>query len=391
MEHDVCRVFRMEHRLAMHDNTHLQNTDQAKNAAPRAPRTKERFPYFKFYPRDWLDATRNMTLEERGAYIDIIALTMEQEGGLRDDDKWIAHNLHIGTRKWRPMKARLIEAGKIRLEGGLIIQERCLKELEILLGQRRTKVETALNRESTKRENFKKPNENNESSSTDVPLRALATDSDLDLEVKDSSSLRSDSAATASPAGTASDDRPADKLVWGPCAEWMIKKTGKPDRTCKSLIGKWLKVVTHAELLAAFRSCREADADPGAYIGAIVSRAERVLLESCRRENGRLVVVNGFRAEIETILAGRDLQRSLDLINGKIGQAVVGVELEARVRSLAIEMVDRTAEQDRRYLAAAAQRAAESRPQPQRKHKLSESARALLAEGPIRPREEATA
>lgn len=158
---------------------------------------------------------------------------------------------------------------------------------------------------------------------------------------KKESSLRSDS-PPATPDGELplDDEATPDRLIWGNCAKWMAKKTGKTDKQVKSLIGRWLKVVTHAELHAAFRACRAAGADPETYISAIVFRAEKIAMESCRRENGRLVAVNGFRQELETLLQGRDLSRTLDRVNGSIPQHVVGLDLEAKVRSEVIKLVD---------------------------------------------------
>lgn len=158
---------------------------------------------------------------------------------------------------------------------------------------------------------------------------------------KKESSLRSDS-PPAAPDGELplGDDMTPERRIWGRGAEWLARKTGKSDRDVKRMIGKWAKVVTYAELLAAFESCHAAGADPIPYISAIVYRAEKVAMEKCRRENGRLVVVNGFRQELETLLAGRDLERSLDRINGNIRQHVVGPELEAKVRSEIIRLVD---------------------------------------------------
>jgi uncharacterized protein YdaU (DUF1376 family) len=140
--------------------------------------TKARFPYFKFYPRDWLEATRSMSLEQRGAYIDLICILMEMEGHLRDDDRWISHQMHVSTRKWKAVKTDLIEHKKIRISDGLIIQERCLKELDSLLAQSRTRAESATNRERTKRENRENINEFNDASGTVAPLRARDSDSD---------------------------------------------------------------------------------------------------------------------------------------------------------------------------------------------------------------------
>lgn len=146
--------------------------------------TKARFPYFKFYPRDWLEATRSMSLEQRGAYIDLICILMEMEGHLRDDDRWISHQMHISTRKWKAVKTDLVEHKKIRIEGDLIVQERCLKELDLLMARSRTGSESATNRERTKRENRENINEFNDANGTVVPLRARDSDSDSEEERK---------------------------------------------------------------------------------------------------------------------------------------------------------------------------------------------------------------
>lgn len=154
---------------------------------------KHRFPYFKFYPRDWLESTRELTLEQRGAYIDLICILMEMEGHLADNDKWISHQMHVNPRKWKAMKQGLIEHEKIAIQDGQITNDRCLKELSALMDQRRNMSDSAVKRERTKRETSvkhpgnideesKKTNEINEHDTTAVPLRARASDKDSDLE-----------------------------------------------------------------------------------------------------------------------------------------------------------------------------------------------------------------
>lgn len=160
-------------------------------AAPKGP--KQRFPFFKFYPRDWLEATRNMTLEARGAYIDLICILMELEGHLADDDKWISYQMHVSPRKWRALKFDLVKHEKISLQDGCIVNERCLKELDALMAQRQNLSGSAVKRERAKREtlvkhpgnndeNSEKLNENNGCDTTAVPLRARVLDTDIDLD-----------------------------------------------------------------------------------------------------------------------------------------------------------------------------------------------------------------
>lgn len=174
-----------------------------------------------------------------------------------------------------------------------------------------------------------------------------------DLRKKEEPSLRSGPASL----GQDQDDGSpvdSDKLVWGKGAEWLSSASGIAAAKLKPIIGKWLKVLTHDELLHAMRGAAKAKTgDPIAYIGAFVASAKQAE-HSVRRENGRIVVMNGFKAELEELLAGRDLQRSLDLIAGKIPIGIAGIELETKVRSQVIEMVEKVADQDRRYAKAAA-------------------------------------
>lgn len=175
------------HNSANYDQL-LSELDE--NTAPaKTSSRKGRFPFFKFYPRDWLESTRHMTLEERGAYIDVICILMEMEGHLASDDDWMRHQLHIPKQRWRKMKARLIEHDKIRVEDGKIVNDRCVKELADLMGKREQnskniekrwkKVREKSEESSKKVETFsaefsEKVNENNDGDDTNVSLRALA-------------------------------------------------------------------------------------------------------------------------------------------------------------------------------------------------------------------------
>ena len=113
--------------------------------------TKRAHPWFKFYPADYFNATRGLSAEERGVYADIIVMQMMYAGNTPDDPKWMAHQMHISTRKWTTIRHRLIEHGKIKSEGGMIIQDRCLRELDELLEKRKNIGNAAVAREAGKR------------------------------------------------------------------------------------------------------------------------------------------------------------------------------------------------------------------------------------------------
>lgn len=67
-----------------------------------------------FSPDEWLAGTRDLTLEERGAYWDICALMYSRGGPVADEEAWMARTLGCDVRRWRRIRARLIELGKLR-------------------------------------------------------------------------------------------------------------------------------------------------------------------------------------------------------------------------------------------------------------------------------------
>lgn len=134
-------------------------------------------PWYKRNARDFYEGTRRLTLEQRGAYTDLIDLIYIHDGDVPDDDDWIAHALHISRRKWRVIRAALMAAGKIASVDGQITNSRAVIELEErrrrreinrenALGQRRFETGSRVVRSGTSNEptpnSSKKINKNNE-------------------------------------------------------------------------------------------------------------------------------------------------------------------------------------------------------------------------------------
>lgn len=80
---------------------------------PRKRKSHEIDPWYKRYARDFHEGTRELTLEERGAYSDIIDLIFMAGGPIKDDDGRISHKLCIHINKWRSLRKRLIAKGKL--------------------------------------------------------------------------------------------------------------------------------------------------------------------------------------------------------------------------------------------------------------------------------------
>lgn len=115
-------------------------------------------PWFRFDCRAWLDGTRALPPDVRGLYVDVLAIMYDRDGPIRDDDRWIAHQLHVSPRKWRAVRDVLVACGKLAVRDGTLINVRTQSELEQRAKQRRTNAENGANRARTDDENCEKPN-----------------------------------------------------------------------------------------------------------------------------------------------------------------------------------------------------------------------------------------
>lgn len=87
-------------------------------------------PWFKFYPSDWLNGTRGLSLEERGAYMTLIALMYDQQGAIPDDERWMCGALDCDVRVWRRLRDKLCRYGKIVPNSdGFLVNRRVLEEV----------------------------------------------------------------------------------------------------------------------------------------------------------------------------------------------------------------------------------------------------------------------
>jgi uncharacterized protein YdaU (DUF1376 family) len=88
-----------------------------------------RLRWYKRDPRAALTGMRKLTLEERGAYNTILELIYINDGALEDDSRVICGELCCNARRWRRLKARLLELGKIYVHAGTLRNERADDEV----------------------------------------------------------------------------------------------------------------------------------------------------------------------------------------------------------------------------------------------------------------------
>lgn len=86
-------------------------------------------PYYPRYPRDFLEGTAGLPFELKGAYGLILDLIyMMGNRGLPDDPHFISGHLGMSVRKWNVIREKLIAAGKIEADLGIISNKRADKE-----------------------------------------------------------------------------------------------------------------------------------------------------------------------------------------------------------------------------------------------------------------------
>ncbi len=127
-------------------------------------------PYYKRYPRDFIEGTIGMPFEMKAAYGLILDLIYMQGGTLPDDSRYISGLLGCSVKKWNALRALLLDAGKIEVRGEHLGNLRADKELETL-GKLQDK----------QRENRSRPNKNK----TLPSPRLDHTEPDTDTEVRE--------------------------------------------------------------------------------------------------------------------------------------------------------------------------------------------------------------
>lgn len=86
-------------------------------------------PWYKRYPSDFISGTLRMSLEEKGALSMVLDLIYDRGGPIPDDPQWVARVCGCSTRKWKKIKSKLVEFGKIELVDGKIYNARANYEL----------------------------------------------------------------------------------------------------------------------------------------------------------------------------------------------------------------------------------------------------------------------
>lgn len=89
-------------------------------------------PYYKAYPRDFIEGTIGLSFEVKCAYRLVLDLVYMQGGNLPDDARYISGLLGCSIRKWKSIRDELVETGKLAVSGEFLTNYRAVSELETL-------------------------------------------------------------------------------------------------------------------------------------------------------------------------------------------------------------------------------------------------------------------
>ncbi|MCG6112885.1 MAG: DUF1376 domain-containing protein [Paracoccus sp.] len=85
--------------------------------------------FYKMDPAAWDIGTSNLTLEQEAAYLRIINAIHKHTQTIPNNDRVLAGMFRCSTRKARALVEQLIAAGKIRIEDGMITNDRAASDL----------------------------------------------------------------------------------------------------------------------------------------------------------------------------------------------------------------------------------------------------------------------
>lgn len=158
----IGRVFNRDHTTVLH--------------AVRRKSAVNGLPYYKAYPRDFFEGTRGMDGELKGAYRLVLDLIYQHGGSLQNDERHIAGELGYSVRKWNSLLARLVAAGKLQCELGIISNFRATLE-----------VDKSAVFQGKQRENGTKPKKIKAIPEAAAEPKANHTDTDTEVDIETSS------------------------------------------------------------------------------------------------------------------------------------------------------------------------------------------------------------
>lgn len=153
-------------------------------------------PYIRFFGDDWLSGTQDLSLEERGALVTIVALTAATGQPPALDFQRLARRFGCTPGKAKKVIAALEDLGKIAIEGNAVHNARALSETEFSQKKSEKQSENASARWSKKSE---KSNKNNDRPDAMAVPRECQPEPEPELKKKEAKASSKKSRKTSMP------------------------------------------------------------------------------------------------------------------------------------------------------------------------------------------------
>jgi uncharacterized protein YdaU (DUF1376 family) len=206
-------------------------------------------PYYKAYPRDFIEGTIGLPFELKGAYRLVLDLIYMQGGALPDDARYISGLIGCTVRKWNSLREQLIALGKIQVNGASLTNYRAVIELE-----------TLAKLQEKQRENASGPRKNKDLAKP--PLDHTEPEPEPERE----RTVANATAAAEAPALSAADE------IWIEILPDLVALSGRKEGAVRAWIGKMLSKHDHVEARDAMRAAIAAKTgDPFPYVVRILT------------------------------------------------------------------------------------------------------------------------
>ena len=232
--------------------------------------------FYKMDPAAWDFGTASLTLEQEAAYLRIVNAIHKHKAALPDNDRILAGLFRTSTRKARALLNDLIDAKKVRIEDGLIINDRAISDLVHRGFVSISRAESGAKGGRNRAANAANALKNNDAEQANASSR-------VEESREDTLDDKSSNAATA----------PIDpEKVMFDSGRKLLASAGLSQAKAGSLLGKWRKDHgTEAVIAALGRAQLEGAIDPVAFIeGCFRFRAK-----TATPADGEVRIIGGIR------------------------------------------------------------------------------------------------
>jgi uncharacterized protein YdaU (DUF1376 family) len=222
--------------------------------------------FFSVFPDAWLTGTADLTIEESGVFWNICCHYMAKDGRVPDDDRILARVAKLSTRRWRAVKATLLDGNYLEVRSGFLWQEKCEERLQKDGNFARSQRDKARKKWAKKQAKLL----NGQGS-------GLAPASP---EAGASTATSSVAKATGGnpPLGSVGNTPPSDpvKALWD-FGVSVLTSAGKTERDARAMIGKWRsRLRNDGKLIGLLITANNQSAvEPVAYISKAISNEDR--------------------------------------------------------------------------------------------------------------------